>query len=213
MSETPASILLIDDHPLLRQGIKQLISMEQDMEVVGEASNAADGIRMATEIEPDLILMDLNMPEMDGIEALKRLRAQNISSRIIMFTVSDHEEDVVDALRAGADGYLLKDMEPEDLRSNLVKAALGVTVLQDSLTEVLKKALIDPDTKTSASDVSLTDRETEILDCLAEGMNNKNIARKLGISDTTVKVHIKNILRKLNLTSRLEAAVWRHQNR
>ena len=83
MSETPASILLIDDHPLLRQGIKQLISMEQDMEVVGEASNAADGIRMATEIEPDLILMDLNMPEMDGIEALKRLRAQNISSRII----------------------------------------------------------------------------------------------------------------------------------
>uniref|UniRef100_UPI0025910AF1 response regulator n=1 Tax=uncultured Marinobacter sp. TaxID=187379 RepID=UPI0025910AF1 len=98
MSETPASILLIDDHPLLRQGIKQLISMEQDMEVVGEASNAADGIRMATEIEPDLILMDLNMPEMDGIEALKRLRAQNISSRIIMFTVSDQEEDVVAAL-------------------------------------------------------------------------------------------------------------------
>src|SRR5690554_7800046 len=97
MSETPASILLIDDHPLLRRGIKQLISMEQDMEVVGEASNAADGIRMATEIEPDLILMDLNMPEMDGIEALKRLRAQNISSRIIMFTVSDQEDNVVAA--------------------------------------------------------------------------------------------------------------------
>lgn len=125
MSETPASILLIDDHPLLRQGIKQLISMEQDMEVVGEASNAADGIRMATEIEPDLILMDLNMPEMDGIEALKRLRAQNISSRIIMFTVSDQEDDVVAALRAGADGYLLKDMEPEDMIAQLHQAAVG----------------------------------------------------------------------------------------
>ena len=112
MSESPASVLLIDDHPLLRQGIKQLIDMEDDMVVAGEASNAADGIRLATELEPDLILMDLNMPEMDGIEALKKLREQNISSRIVMFTVSDQEDDVVAALRAGADGYLLKDMEP-----------------------------------------------------------------------------------------------------
>src|SRR5690606_7377370 len=110
MADTPATILLIDDHPLLRQGIKQLIDMEDDMQVVGEASNANDGIRLARELEPDLILMDLNMPEVSGIEALKTLREESISSRIIMFTVSDHEEDVVDALRAGADGYLLKDM-------------------------------------------------------------------------------------------------------
>lgn len=119
----------------------------------------------------------------------------------------------MEALRAGADGYLLKDMEPEDLCDNLLKATSGVTVLQDSLTEVLKNALLEPNVHKANNDAALTDREHEILECLAAGMNNKTIARKLGISDTTVKVHIKNLLRKLNLTSRLEAAVWRHQHK
>lgn len=141
MSESPATILLIDDHPLLRQGIKQLIDMEEDMVVAGEASNAADGIRLATELEPDLILMDLNMPEMDGIEALRKLREQNIGSRIVMFTVSDQEDDVVSALRAGADGYLLKDMEPEDMITQLHQAAVGKMVISDRLTTLLAQAL------------------------------------------------------------------------
>lgn len=206
-------ILIIDDHPLFRKGVSQIISDEPNFEVVGEAASGLDGIELAQQLNPDLVLLDLNMKGIDGLETLRRLKQMDLKSRYVVLTVSDAEEDLLEALKSGADGYLLKDMEPEDLRSNLVKAALGVTVLQDSLTEVLKKALIEPDTRTTASDVSLTDRETEILDCLAEGMNNKNIARKLGISDTTVKVHIKNILRKLNLTSRLEAAVWRHQNR
>jgi len=206
-------ILIIDDHPLFRKGVGQIISDEPNFEVVGEAASGLDGIELAQQLNPDLVLLDLNMKGIDGLETLRRLKQMDLKSRYVVLTVSDAEEDLLEALKSGADGYLLKDMEPEDLRSNLVKAALGVTVLQDSLTEVLKKALIEPDTRTTASDVSLTERETEILDCLAEGMNNKNIARKLGISDTTVKVHIKNILRKLNLTSRLEAAVWRHQNR
>ncbi|EGL53471.1 MAG: two-component system response regulator NarL [Pseudomonadota bacterium] len=206
-------ILIIDDHPLFRKGVGQIISDEPNFEVVGEAASGLEGIELAQQLNPDLVLLDLNMKGIDGLETLRRLKQMDLKSRYVVLTVSDAEEDLLEALKSGADGYLLKDMEPEDLRSNLVKAALGVTVLQDSLTEVLKKALIEPDTRTTASDVSLTDRETEILDCLAEGMNNKNIARKLGISDTTVKVHIKNILRKLNLTSRLEAAVWRHQNR
>lgn len=206
-------ILIIDDHPLFRKGVGQIISDEPNFEVVGEAASGLDGIELAQQLNPDLVLLDLNMKGIDGLETLRRLKQTDVKARCVVLTVSDAEEDLLEALKSGADGYLLKDMEPEDLRSHLVKAALGVTVLQESLTDVLKKALIDPDTKTTASDVSLTDRETEILDCLAEGMNNKNIARKLGISDTTVKVHIKNILRKLNLTSRLEAAVWRHQNR
>jgi len=209
MSETPASILLIDDHPLLRQGIKQLIGMEDDMEVIGEASNAADGIRLATELEPDLILMDLNMPEMDGIEALRKLREQNVSSRIVMFTVSDQEDDVVAALRAGADGYLLKDMEPEDMLRQLRQAALGQMVVSESLTTLLVEALRNQRTRPAAPDLhSLTQREREILRELAAGLSNKMIARKLDITEGTVKVHVKHLLKKLNLRSRVEAAVW-----
>ncbi|MBB5320083.1 two-component system response regulator NarL [Marinobacter oulmenensis] len=210
MAETPASILLIDDHPLLRQGIKQLIDMEEDMAIAGEASNAEDGIRLATELEPDLILMDLNMPEMDGIQALRELREQNVASRIIMFTVSDQEDDVVAALRAGADGYLLKDMEPEDMIKQLHQAATGKMVISDRLTTLLAEALrSNRSRQASRPDFdSLTPREKDILRLIAEGLSNKMIGRKLNISDGTVKVHVKHLLKKLNLRSRVEVAVW-----
>ena len=196
MSESPASILLIDDHPLLRQGIKQLIDMEDDMVVAGEASNAADGIRLAN--------------EMDGIEALKKLREQNISSRIVMFTVSDQEDDVVAALRAGADGYLLKDMEPEDMITQLHQAAVGKMVISDRLTTLLAEALRSnkPQQASRPDFDSLTPREKDILRLIAEGLSNKMIGRKLDISDGTVKVHVKHLLKKLNLRSRVEVAVW-----
>ena len=206
-------VMIIDDHPLFRKGVSQIISEDPNFEVVGEAASGQEGLELAQQIEPDLVLLDLNMKGMDGLETLRRFKQTDLLARYVILTVSDAEDDLMEALKAGADGYLLKDMEPEDLRSNLVKASVGVTVLQDCLTEVLKKALIEPDNKITAAGAGLTDRENEILECLAEGMNNKNIARKLGISDTTVKVHIKNILRKLNLTSRLEAAVWKHQQK
>lgn len=206
-------VMIIDDHPLFRKGVSQIIDDDPNFEVVGEAASGQEGLDLAEQIQPDLVLLDLNMKGMDGLETLRRFKQTDLLARYVILTVSDAEDDLMEALKAGADGYLLKDMEPEDLRSNLMKASVGVTVLQDCLTEVLKKALIEPDNRTSAADAGLTERENEILDCLAEGMNNKNIARKLGISDTTVKVHIKNILRKLNLTSRLEAAVWKHQQK
>lgn len=206
-------VMIIDDHPLFRKGVSQIISDDPNFEVVGEAASGQEGLDLAEETQPDLVLLDLNMKGMDGLETLRRFKQTDLLARYVILTVSDSEDDLMEALKTGADGYLLKDMEPEDLRANLMKASVGVTVLQDSLTEVLKKALSEPDTKVNPADAGLTDRENEILDCLAEGMNNKNIARKLGISDTTVKVHIKNILRKLNLTSRLEAAVWKHQQK
>ncbi|RMJ04314.1 Nitrate/nitrite response regulator protein NarL [Marinobacter litoralis] len=210
MAETPASILLIDDHPLLRRGIKQLIELEPDMNVAGEANSGAEGIELALKLEPDLILMDLNMPEMDGIEALRKLREHNISSRIIMFTVSDQEDDVVAALRAGADGYLLKDMEPEDMIAQLHQAAVGKLVISDRLTTLLAEALrSNKPQKSSRPDYdSLTPREKDILKLIAEGLSNKMIGRKLDISDGTVKVHVKHLLKKLNLRSRVEVAVW-----
>jgi len=210
MAESPATILLIDDHPLLRRGIRQLVDMEDDLEVVGEANNAAEGIRLATELEPDLILLDLNMPEIDGIEALKKLRERNTSSRVVMFTVSDQEDDVVAALRAGADGYLLKDMEPEDMISQLHQAATGKLVISDRLTTLLAEALRSnkPQPSSRPDFDSLTPREKDILRLIAEGLSNKMIGRKLDISDGTVKVHVKHLLKKLNLRSRVEVAVW-----
>jgi two-component system nitrate/nitrite response regulator NarL len=205
--------MIIDDHPLFRKGVSQIISDDPNFEVVGEAASGLEGLELAEALQPDLVLLDLNMKGMDGLETLRRFKQTDLLARYVILTVSDSEDDLMEALKSGADGYLLKDMEPEDLRANLMKASVGVTVLQESLTDVLKKALTEPETKVRQEDAGLTDRENEILDCLAEGMNNKNIARKLGISDTTVKVHIKNILRKLNLTSRLEAAVWKHQQK
>ncbi|GAA3564606.1 two-component system response regulator NarL [Marinobacter xestospongiae] len=208
-TDAPASILLIDDHPLLRQGIKQLVELEDDMEVVAEASNARDGIALARDIEPDLILLDLNMPEMNGIDTLKALRADEIGSRIIIFTVSDHEDDVVAALRAGADGYLLKDMEPDDLVPQLRQAALGRMAISDRLTALLAEALRSQKPETERADyASLTPREKDILKLIAEGLSNKMIGRKLNISDGTVKVHVKHLLKKLKLRSRVEVAVW-----
>lgn len=206
-------VMLIDDHPLFRKGVGQIISDDENFEVVGEAASGQEGLDLAQKLLPDMVLIDLNMKGMDGLETLRRFKATDLKARFIILTVSNAEDDLLEGLRAGADGYLLKDMEPEDLASELLKAFDGVTVLNDSLTEILKNALLKPVTKTNISDVSLTARETEILECLAEGLNNKTIARNLGISDTTVKVHIKNLLRKLNLTSRLEAAVWSHRQK
>lgn len=206
-------VFLIDDHALFRKGVGQIIGDDPSFEVVGEASSGAEGLELAQGLTPDLVLIDLNMKGLNGIETLKRFKQGELKAKFVVLTVSDAEDDLLEALRAGADGYLLKDMDPEDLCANLKKVAEGMTVIQDSLTEILKQALIDPKLNRKDEEVSLTEREHEILQCLANGLNNKTIARNLGISDTTVKVHIKHLLSKLKLTSRLEAAVWAHKQK
>ncbi|MBA2779691.1 two-component system response regulator NarL [Billgrantia kenyensis] len=209
VSETPASILIIDDHPLLRRGVAQLLELEDDLELVGDTGEPQQGVRLAAELDPDMILLDLNMPGMDGIQTLKALRESGFAGRIVMFTVSDNEEDLVAALRGGADGYLLKDMEPEEMVRQLRQAALGRMVVSESLTALLAEALRNQRTAPATPDIhSLTQREREILRELAAGLSNKLIARKLDISEGTVKVHVKHLLKKLNLRSRVEAAVW-----
>jgi len=206
-------VFLIDDHALFRKGVGQIINDNPSFEVVGEASSGLEGIELVQQSSPDVVMIDLNMKGLNGIETLRRFKEMDTPAKFVVLTVSDAEDDLLEALRSGADGYLLKDMDPEDLCANLIKVAAGMTVIQDSLTDILKQALIDPKVGRNDENVSLTDREKEILQCLADGLNNKTIARKLGISDTTVKVHIKHLLSKLKLTSRLEAAVWAHKKK
>lgn len=211
--QAPTTVVIIDDHALFRRGVSQMISADSEFSVIGDASSGAEGVLLVAQLKPDIVLIDLNMKGMNGIQTLTQIKEAKLESKCVMLTVSDAEDDLLEALRAGADGYLLKDMEPEDLCSSLKKAMSGVTVLHESLTEILKNALIHPTLNRSSEDVSLTEREREILECLANGLNNKTIARELGISDTTVKVHIKHLLSKLKLTSRLEAAVWAHRKK
>ncbi len=210
MNENPSySILIIDDHPLFRKGLMQLFENEQGFTIAGECASGQDGIQLAKEIKPDLILLDLNMKEMDGIEVLKAIKNETaIDPIIIMITVSDSEVDLVTAIKNGADGYLLKDSEPEELIDKIRTAASGQIVLTDNLTGMLSRAMRDDRPIKSREEPLLTNREQEILSLIAEGLSNKKIARELGISDGTVKVHVKNLLRKLKLNSRLEAAVW-----
>ncbi|MES9812626.1 MAG: two-component system response regulator NarL [Candidatus Thiodiazotropha sp.] len=203
------TVLTIDDHPLFRKGVSDLIDMDDTLELVGEAANGPDGLVVAKQFNPDLILLDINMKGMNGLETLKAIREQEIDSRVLMLTVSDNEEDVLTALRLGADGYLLKDMEPEDILKSIRKAVKGSLVISEHLTQLLAKALREDD-KLKVKDpiTSLTAREKEILQCIAQGQSNKQIANVLNISEGTVKVHVKHLLKKLNLHSRTEAAVW-----
>jgi two-component system, NarL family, nitrate/nitrite response regulator NarL len=204
----PVRLVVIDDHPLFRRGVRQLVDIEGGFEVVGEASSGPEGIELALQLQPDLVLLDLNMEGMDGNKTLQELRAAGCTARVAMLTVSDEEEDLVAALRGGADGYLLKDTEPEDLLRQLRQIVDGRLVLTEGLTEHLARAMRRRDEPASAEQPRLTPREREVLDLIASGLNNKLIARELNLSEGTVKVHVKHLLKKLGLRSRLEAALW-----
>jgi len=207
-TEEAATILLIDDHPMLRNGVKQLISMDPRLQVIAEASNGEQGVELAELHDPDLILLDLNMPGMNGLATLDRMRQTALSGRVVVFSVSNHEDDVVSALKRGADGYLLKDMEPEELLKALHQAAAGQMVLSEALTPVLAASLRENRPAVERDIQQLTPRERDILKLIAQGLPNKLIARKLTITESTVKVHVKHLLKKMKLKSRVEAAVW-----
>jgi two-component system nitrate/nitrite response regulator NarL len=206
------SVFLVDDHPMLRQGVAQLIEMEDGLTVVGEAGSGEEALQRALELDPDMILLDLNMQGMSGIETLSRLRKQGVSACIMVFTVSDAHDDVVEALRAGADGYLLKDTEPEDLLRSIKLASQGQPVFSPQLARILAAGVRNPKEDCNVRMEQLTARETQILQRIAQGKSNKTVARELDITEATVKVHVKNLLKKLALRSRVEAAVWVLEN-
>lgn len=208
MPDETQSILVIDDHPLMRKGILQLIAMAPDLRLAGETGDGASGLEMACRLRPDLILLDLNMRGLSGMDTLKALKATDLDARVIILTVSDSEEDVVEALRLGADGYLVKDMEPEEVLHTLQAAASGHIALSERVMAILMAGLRHESQAKSPASARLTEREQEILLLIAAGDSNKLIARKLKITEGTVKVHVKHLLRKLDLASRVEAAVW-----
>jgi len=205
---TNLRVLIIDDHTLFRDGLQGLLERHH-IEVVGSLGDGHEGIKLAQELKPDIVLLDMRMPTISGLEVLKQLQQNNFSAPIAMLTTSNDERDLVEALRNGAKGYLLKDMEPDDVVAALREIVKGETVVAPNLTQILARVVKgEPILETEPSPIDdLTPREAEILSLLAEGQSNKVIARNLGISDGTVKLHVKAILRKLNIHSRVEAAV------
>jgi len=202
-------VLVIDDHTLFREGLEGLLT-RREIDVIASVGDGEQGIKLAEELKPDIILLDMRMPDINGLGVLDRLNASGLDMPISMLTTSTDERDLVEALRNGAKGYLLKDMEPDSLVVALRDIVNGKTVVAPTLAPILAKVVqgnVPNATEEESPFEELTPRETEILGLLAEGQSNKVIARNLGISDGTVKLHVKAILRKLNVHSRVEAAV------
>jgi len=204
-------VLLIDDHALVRKGLEELLQ-SRGIDVIGSAGSGEEGIAIAKQASPDIILLDIKMPGMSGLETLEKLKSDGIATPVLMLSMSRDEADLARALREGAQGYLLKDMDPDELIPALNDAMTGKNVVAKeliaSLTNIIQGKPSKPETIEPATPLSeLTPREQEILSHIAEGESNKVIARHLGISDGTVKLHVKAILRKLGVHSRVEAAV------
>lgn len=202
--------LLIDDHALVRKGMEELLR-SRGVDVVAAVGSGEEGVTQALELTPDIILLDVKMPGMNGIETLGKLRANNVTAPILMLTMSRDDNDLRAALRGGATGYLLKDMEPEDLVPALQAAMRGDNVVAKemvgTLARIVQGQTSEAPPRPTAPFADLTPRELEILSHVAEGQSNKMIARVLSITDGTVKLHVKAILRKLSVHSRVEAAV------
>ncbi|NBI12786.1 response regulator [[Haemophilus] felis] len=201
MTET-IDVLIIDDHPLMRKGIRQLLELETHFNIVGDVGSGSEGINLALQVQPDLIILDLNMKGLSGLDTLEILRSEGVDARIVVLTVSDAKSDIFALVDAGADGYLLKDTEPDILLQQINALARGEVVFSDSV----KQALLDRSSSSTPLDC-LTEREISVLRLVATGLSNKQIANQLFISEETVKVHIRNLLRKLNVHSRVAATV------
>jgi two-component system nitrate/nitrite response regulator NarL len=202
-------VILVDDHGLCRRGLTELLTHRYSIEVVGATDNGDELISLLSEHHPDLLVMDLRMEPVNGLGLLARIRKEGFLTPVLILTMSDAESDLADALRAGVRGYLLKDMAPDDVVDAIRRVAAGELVVAPAMTTKMIRILQSGSQAQGAKNTlkSLTEREREILQLLARGESNKAIAQNLGISNDTVKQHVRHILTKLNLTSRVEAAV------
>jgi len=208
----PIRIMIVDDHTLLRSGIKLALQRHEGFEVVGEAGDGLEGIKRAKQLKPDVVLLDLHMPGTSGLEALRVLVEDVPETQVVMLTVSEDAEDLLETLRAGARGYLLKNIDTEFFLESIQRAARGESVMSPQIAHKLADSLrAPPKGGASASAVNpgkLSPREREIIVMLAHGASNKEIARVLNLSESTIKIHVQGILRKLNIAKRVQAAVY-----
>ena len=201
-------IVVVDDHTLFRRGITALLSRVPGFDVAGEAADGLDGIKAVALHKPDVVLLDLHMPGISGVDAMKSILRDAPDTRVVMLTVSEDADDLMTALRSGALGYLLKNIESEFLVESIRRAADGESVLSPEMTGKLLREVRAGATPSAPAGPALSPREREILQHLARGASNKEIARDLDVAESTVKIHVQHILRKLDLTSRVQAAVW-----
>lgn len=204
-------ILLVDDHVLFRKGVAALLSGRQGMQVVGEAGDGIEALDVARETLPDVILMDIEMPRCDGLEATRRIKREMPHAKIVILTVSDDDHDLFEAIKSGAQGYLLKDLEPYQLYDLLASISRGEAPLSGVIAAKILKEFRTPKHGSAESPElvdELTPREIDILELVVEGKTNKEIAYTLNISENTVKIHLRNILEKLHLQNRIQAAVY-----
>ncbi len=201
-------VLIAEDHAMVRAGLTELLGNRDDIEVVGEASDGAEAIERALDVGPDVVLMDLSMPDVDGIEATRRIKAELPGTHVVVLTSFSDRERILDALDAGAVGYLLKDLEPEELHRGILAAARG----ESPLAPKAAHAVLSARAEARPATVELTDREREVLDLVAEGLPNKLIARRLEISEKTVKAHLTRVFQTIGVTDRTQAALWAKRN-
>jgi len=204
------SVLIADDHSLLRQGLKQILELEKDISVVAQASNGSEAVQCAKECKPDVILMDINMPGTNGLQAIKEIKQEKLQCRIIVLTIHEDREYLFKTLQMGAEGYVLKDAEPSVLIEAIRNVNSGQSYIQPNMTSELVREFnrVTMHEKEKRDDSNLTSREVEVLELIAEGMINKEIAKQLYISEKTVKNHVSNIFRKLNVSDRTQAAIY-----
>ncbi len=200
-------ILIVDDHTIVRRGIKALLAETEDMEVIGEADNGLEAIRLAKQLEPDVILMDLLMPKMDGIEATRQVTAQQPNMRVLVLTSFVGDEKIFPAIKAGALGYLLKDSDPGELIRSIYKVYRGEPSLNPSIARKMMREILE-EPKLKPTPDPLTAREVEVLQLLAKGLSNEEIAAKLVVSEVTVRTHISHLLAKLHLANRVQATLY-----
>ncbi len=208
----PIKIVIADDHRMVREGLKQLLELDGDISVIGEAGDGVSCLDIIEKLNPDVVLLDINMPQMNGLQVLQKLKENKCKSKILILTIHNEIEYLMKAVDIGVDGYILKDSESDILRKAIFSVKNGESYIQSELVSILKEKLENSDKDELTEDNLLTKREMEVLKLLTEGLFNKEIAYQLSISEKTVKNHVSNIFKKISVSDRTQAAVYAIKN-